>query len=311
MRRNWKFERRCETFFTSTHPVSLNKTKSPPSSLAFAARPFERRWRSERRVPESKAKRSFTDTEREKGFKKLFISFFLLSPSSIEVVVSTCLLFVSSFPFNVIHRPLSTPPVALPHGSVNFPRRIWTFQIYAVSLKTNQQKKILAKYWILSSHPRILAPNDVVCIIYLVFFCLHRTFILFFAVLTWFKKKKPSGESFFSLQFRSTHLTLNPDIIRCDFDSKYFVRPLFLLAEKRHVMKKKDKEYTTIFVDAQPNNKNRNVFVVGPCSVFLLFKSNIHNYRIFLGALKPIESLIRRVNQTNENQHLSDRLRKK
>ena len=126
-----------------------------------------------------------------------------------------------------------------------------------------------------------------------------------------FKKKKPSGESFFSLQFRSTHLTLNPDIIRCDFDSKYFVRPLFLLAEKRHVMKKKDKEYTTIFVDAQPNNKNRNVFVVGPCSVFLLFKSNIHNYRIFLGALKPIESLIRRVNQTNENQHLSDRLRKK
>ena len=115
------------------------------STLAFAARPFERRWRSERRVPESKAKRSFTDTEREKGFKKLFISFFLLSPSSIEVVVSTCLLFVSSFPFNVIHRPLSTPPVALPHGSVNFPRRIWTFQIYAVSLKTNQQKKILAK----------------------------------------------------------------------------------------------------------------------------------------------------------------------
>lgn len=62
-----------ETFFTSTTSgLSLNKTKSPPSSLAFAARPFERRWRCERRVPESKAKRSFTHTEREKGFKNCF-----------------------------------------------------------------------------------------------------------------------------------------------------------------------------------------------------------------------------------------------
>jgi hypothetical protein len=70
MRRNWKFERRLRDFFhlNNIRSLSLNKTKSPPSSLAFAARPFERRWRCERRVPESKAKRSFTHTEREKGF---------------------------------------------------------------------------------------------------------------------------------------------------------------------------------------------------------------------------------------------------
>jgi hypothetical protein len=87
-KKNKKIERRWDFFHLNTSGLSPSllkkQNKMSTSSLAFAARPFERRWRSERRVPESLKRKEVSHTERERTQNCLFLLFFFFLQLSLN-----------------------------------------------------------------------------------------------------------------------------------------------------------------------------------------------------------------------------------